>query len=148
MHQTAYINTDKVFNEFIMKKQLEIDYKKVGETRKLTLDSLMLQLNMLENMLTQSSNPDKQKLQLYRIKQKEYEEKRESIERANESLLNKYNEQIWTQINQYVKDYGIKKNYDYIYGANGDGAIMYANEALNITNEITKYINDRYEGKQ
>lgn len=48
---------------------------------------------------------------------------------------------IWDNINRKVSQYGKEKGFDYIFGANGDGSIMYASEENDITNEIIEYIN-------
>jgi outer membrane protein len=45
-----------------------------------------------------------------------------------------------------MQDYGKKHGYDFIYGAQGSGNLMYANGQKNITDEVLKYINERYQG--
>ena len=49
-------------------------------------------------------------------------------------------------MSQYILDYGKNNNYDLILGADGNGVLMYANDKMNISEEITKYINSRYKG--
>jgi Skp family chaperone for outer membrane proteins len=49
-------------------------------------------------------------------------------------------------MNQYVKDFGSKYGYTYIFGADGSGFLMYSLEANNITKEVKEYINSRYKG--
>jgi outer membrane protein len=48
---------------------------------------------------------------------------------------------IWEKINQKVNDYGKEQGYDYIFGAKGDGSIMYASDKKDITKEVIAYIN-------
>jgi len=38
-----------------------------------------------------------------------------------------------------------KNWYTYIFGATGDGGLMYAKEGLDITAEITKFVNTKYK---
>ena len=52
-----------------------------------------------------------------------------------------FDETIWKEINAKVTEYGKEKGIDFILGAKGDGTIMYANEAKEITKEIIEYIN-------
>lgn len=40
----------------------------------------------------------------------------------------------------------VKKGYRYIFGAEGSGVLMYADERNNITKEVIEYINARYKG--
>jgi outer membrane protein len=54
---------------------------------------------------------------------------------------------IWTQLNQYITEYGKTKDYEYILGANGSGSLMYADSTLNITEEVTAFANKKYSGK-
>jgi hypothetical protein len=35
-----------------------------------------------------------------------------------------------------------------IFGANGQGSLMYADEQTDITTPLLEYINDRYDGKE
>ncbi len=144
--KVAFIDANKVFEEFEMKKQLSVDFDNIESQRKLSLDSMALQLQMLEQKLN-SGSKEKNLLQLYQYKAQEYGQRRKAIENANETLLEKYNSQIWTQLNQYVKEYGEQHHYDYVLGATGDGSIMYATSKNDITNEVIKYVNQQYNGK-
>jgi outer membrane protein len=71
---------------------------------------------------------------------------REVEESYTSKVQDSYN-LIWDRINNYVKEYGEKNGYDYIFGANGDGTVMYADGSEDITNDITTYINLRYAGE-
>jgi outer membrane protein len=46
----------------------------------------------------------------------------------------------------YILAYGKKHNYDFIFGSSGNGTLMFANETYNISDDIIKYINDKYKG--
>lgn len=139
--KVAFINTSKVFSEFKMKKVLESDFKKVENMRKEQLDSLLLELKLLNR--NAKSLEDKSILE---YKKEEFTLKRDEFGKANDALTEKYNEQIWNQLNQYIKDYGEKNGYDFIYGASGDGTLMYASEKKDVTAEIVLYVNQKYDG--
>lgn len=64
-----------------------------------------------------------------------------------ENLSAQYTAESWKLINQYVSDFGKKEGIVFIYGATGDGTLMYADQAYDITEEVIQYINERYEGK-
>lgn len=74
--------------------------------------------------------------------------KENQFNQENQGLFDQYNEQIWKQLNQYIEDYGRDNGYDYLLGASGQGAIMYANEAQDLTKEIIFYVNNKYSGKK
>jgi outer membrane protein len=143
--ESAYVDSRKLFNEFTMKKQLEQEYKTIENGRMAELDSIELRLRMMSNELDRSNKELMYQFQLHR---KNFDDKKNEYLQLNEMLSGKYNEQIWTRINQYVKDYGDKHNYGYIYGLTGDGAIMYAKEKEDITADVLNYINKSYEGIQ
>jgi outer membrane protein len=68
------------------------------------------------------------------------------LEEDNQVQTKKYDEEIITQLNQYVQDYGKEMGYAYIYGNNGEGSLMYADDARVITREMIEYVNNRYKG--
>jgi Skp family chaperone for outer membrane proteins len=55
---------------------------------------------------------------------------------------------IWKRLNPYLIDFGKENGYEYIYGANGTGNVLYADEHQDITEEIIKYVNQRYHDKK
>jgi outer membrane protein len=139
----GFVQNDLVFTEFKGKK----DYEKIlfndQQKKKNILDSIAIEINLLrsKSINTQNEFLIKNKEDLYtKIKQ-------EFVQSDNESY-NKYMEEIWKQINQYIMEYGKENNYQYILGVQGAGNVMYANPDENISKEIIEYINKKYEGKK
>lgn len=144
----GYINTAEVYSEFGLKKELEVKLKNVEAERKNILDSLRLSFDMLSAKLQQEEKAAPESLErLNRIRQ-QYLQKEQEFSEDNQALADDYTEQIWQQLNQYIKDYGKKNNYRFILGANGDGAVMYADEGDDITKLVNEYVNSRYAGKK
>lgn len=137
----AFVDTAKVFNGFTMKKNLETEFKKIESMRKSQLDSMQLMITVIQK---EPGLKNKEEILDYKIE--ELERKRQEFLEANESLSQKYNEQIWSQLNQYVKDYGSKRGYDFIHGTMGDGNLMYASDKKDITNDVLDYVNKSYNG--
>ena len=75
-----------------------------------------------------------------------YFARQEEFEEANSVLAEEYTAQVWTQLNEYIKAYGEEEGYRYIFGATGDGSLMYAEDAVNITEEVSSYVNEHYNG--
>lgn len=149
--KVAYVNLNKVYNDFEMKKELEKKLTTVQDFRKKTLDSLELGLNIMSRTLQnfdQSGNKKgiEERMPEFQQRREEYFAKQKSFEEDNAAMTGQYTEQIWKQINQYVKDYGKEKGYTYVLGADGTGAVMYAEEKNEITEEVIGYINQRYKG--
>ncbi len=52
---------------------------------------------------------------------------------------------IIKEVKVFIKEYGKKKGYDYVYGTGDAATILYAKDAYNITDEVLKELNDSYK---
>lgn len=145
--KTGFIELGNLYNDFDLKKELESKLKMVESSRNNVLDSLELELNIEMKRLESAKEPNQQEINLFQLKQQEYLMKKEQFQNEVTNLTNAYTEQIWTQINKYVEEYGKEKEYTYIHGADGSGTVMYAKEEKNITKDVSSYINEKYKGK-
>ena len=48
-------------------------------------------------------------------------------------------------VKKFIKDYGKKNGYSYIYGTGDAASILYAEEKYDITKDIIKALNDKYK---
>lgn len=145
--KTAYINTETVYNSFDLKKKMELQLNTVEQQRQCMLDSLKFQLDMMYSHMQGNKKEDTTEETVFQNLRTEYFNKQEDFRQSNEALAQQYTTQIWSQLNQYLQDYGKQKNYQYIFGANGDGALMFADDAVNITDDVQTYVNERYKGQ-
>lgn len=143
--KTGYIDIPSVYNEFTLKKELETRLQEVENQRQAVLDSLKLDLQLLSSQL--GAEPDQQTLQQFEYQRQQYLAKQQQFEQENQALMAQYDEQIGVQLNQYVKDFGGANKYHYVFGANGNGAIMYAEESEDLTQRVIEFINNKYAGK-
>lgn len=143
----AWVNINKVYNEFVFKKELESKLTITQQARKTIIDSAEFELKVLSREIKAEKGKDKNKIALFEVKRENYINKKNELEQDNEVLQKQYNEQILNQINQYLKDYGKQNKYAYILGADGGGTLMYADETNDITEAIVSYINEKYKGK-
>lgn len=146
--KSAYVDLGKVYNEFVLKQDLETKLTDVSVLRQSQLDSLKLELTTLGRTYQNETNVDlKKDLETeYLTKRQEYLMKESTYTEEAERLTAEYDEQIWKQINQYVRDFGAKNGYNYIYGAEGSGSLMYGSDSENITEEIVGYVNSSFKG--
>lgn len=143
--KVGYILIQKVYLKFDYKKELEAKFKMVNEKRASILDSMELELKVLYGQLQQST-PDEKQLALFKVRKKEFLEKKNLFEEENAQMSKQFDEQIIKQLNQYVKNYGDENGYKFIYGSDGSGNIMYADSTLDISDKIVEYINKQYSG--
>lgn len=144
--KAGWIDLNKVYADFEFKKELENKLIKTQQARQTIIDTLELELKLLSRQLKTDNQKDKGKRDLFEVKKEEYYKKKKTFEEDNDALQKQYNDQILVQLNQYLRDYGDKHGYTYIYGADGTGVLMYADKSKEITNEVKKYINERYKG--
>ncbi|MDR6763827.1 outer membrane protein [Flavobacterium sp. 2755] len=131
----VYVNNVKVFEGFNMTKEL----KKVGEkefnNRKLHLDSLYSKLQSPE-----ISSLDKKNLMQIFIQEKE------ELNQFNDYFGAEQSAKIWTRIRSYSSEFSKENNYQIIIGSDDKGNVLFADESIDITNDLLTYINKKYEG--
>ena len=137
--KVAWLNVSEVYNDFQLKKDLEKKLEKQKQTHTNSLDSVEYEINL---MSASKANPE-----TLELKKKVYFKMKQHFEMETEKLRADYQTQIFNQINQYVKDYAEQHHYNYIWGANGEGTLMYAVDNQNITTKIKTYVNNRYTGE-
>ncbi|BDD05648.1 OmpH family outer membrane protein [Aureibacter tunicatorum] len=130
----VYVISGKLYDGYLAKKKLEKKFSALQSANKQTLDSLIVVTQRHEGKAREEA------LQLYR-------EKLMAVQEEEAMVSQQYDQQIWTQINEYIKAFGKEKGYEYIYGASGNGSIMYADENMDITEEVLNYMNDKYEDR-
>lgn len=135
---TAFIENVKVFEEFEMKKDYDKQIEKEMATDQMTLDSLGLILESFGKMKNSNENELNKAKKDYYISQKLFEKK-------FSGLSQKYTNEVYVRLNTYIKEYGKKKGYDFILGANGQGNVMYVADKKDVTNDLISFINNKYK---
>ncbi|MCY1373737.1 Outer membrane protein (OmpH-like) [compost metagenome] len=52
---------------------------------------------------------------------------------------------VVSKVRKYIKEYGKKNGYTYIYGTGDAATILYAKDQLDLTDKIVKELNDNYK---
>ena len=143
--QTAFISMGKVVSDFELSKELDAKIKVVQGARKNILDSLEIVVQQLSLKLQKNAASKKEQLE-FDAKRQEYLLKQRQFTEDNQHLQQQYQEQIFKQLNQYIEEYNKDKDYDFIFGAAGNGVIMAAKPGNDITEEIIVFVNKRYKG--
>ena len=146
IQKIAWVELSQVYEKFEMRQELETKAKNVAQARKAVTDSLEFELKMLERQINAEQGKNREKINIYEIKREQYLKRKQEFDEDNENMVREYDNQVVTQVNQYMKDFGRERGYKYILGANGTGSMMYADEAEDITGIVNEYINTRYKG--
>jgi outer membrane protein len=145
--KVAYIRVGYVYDNFEYKKELEAKLTNVVQYRKTMLDSMALQLNILSKSIESSPKKDDDEIKKFEDGKQKYLMKKQEFDEDNDDVKKKYAGEIMKQMNQYVEDYGKANGYAFIYGAEGNGTIMSADNKYDITSKVVQYVNERYKGK-
>jgi outer membrane protein len=141
----VYVKLGNLYDDFEMKKELEATYLNVQKARKEQLDSLELELKLLNNTLD-AQGEKKELVQVFEIKKENYLLKKKQFSEDDALMQQQYSDKIRKQLNQYVTDYGKENKCDYIFGAEGSGVLMYAKEDDDRTAEVLIYVNNKFKG--
>ena len=139
--KTPYVFVDnfKLFNGFNMAREMnELHGKDIqNQTRK--IDSIY---KLYQTAVEAKNESQVQVLQTLL--------KREDavLQKTKEYLSKDVTKQVWDRLNGYIKEYGEKHDVRIIFGAQGDGNIMYSKSFLNQTEAVLEYANSRYEGNE
>ena len=144
VEKTGYIQLQTVFQSFEGKIEMEKRFQQTQWNTQKYLDSLQLQLRQMKLSLEQKES-DKLKNDIQNLKT-QYTNIENKAYQIQSEKAEEYTQQIWNQLNQYIEDFGQENDYDYIFGTEGAGVLMYGDEKRNLTKDIINYINKRYDG--
>ncbi|PCI97036.1 MAG: hypothetical protein COB15_08715 [Flavobacteriales bacterium] len=142
----AYVNVSEVYNDFEMKKELENKLITVQNRRKKVLDSLEVELQLYANNFSPDKEISLEEKKEFDFLERRFLSNRETFLKENERVTLEFKNQIFTQMNKYIEEYGAENKYDYLFGTTGQGNIMYAQTKNNVTKEVINYINEKYNG--
>lgn len=136
--KTGYVLLNDVYEKFELSKELNGKFEALQNKRNTLLDSIRYNVSVAE----------RQKLKELDYYKQMYDYKASEFEKSNLQVREQFDEQVWKQVNQYMLEYGKEKGYAYIYGATGNGSLMYGAATENITDEVIAFVNAKYKGKK
>jgi outer membrane protein len=146
--KTAYVNIREVFNGFDLKKDYERKLTITKTQRQAITDSLETELKILGKKIETENGKNKDDINTFSVKRESYFQKKKIFDEDNQAQTEKYDTEIIGQLNQYIRDYGKENGYTYIYGGDGTGSLLYAEDTRNITKEMLGYVNEKYRGEK
>ncbi len=140
----AFVDNQKVYDSFQMSIELNKSLEAYNLKAKSILDSLDFELTQRAGKV----NPnDTNQIAEYLAFKKYCTGQYDNFTNNSNELSVTYNQQILNQMNTYIQSYGKENGYTVVLGANGQGSLLYAEEGIDITEDIITYINNKYAGK-
>jgi len=145
----AYVDTNVLMENFSGMKIAKKDYEAKVTVWKNNVDSLMksweVELKTYEKERVSMTKKERQlKEELLRNKQQQLGNYQQAIQEKAMKEEQIATQSVVNQVNDYIKEYGKTHGYDFIYGANGTGNIVYANDAYDITQDVLEGLNKEY----
>jgi len=148
--KTAFVKTETIFKEYkgikdqeeIFKKQQEIFTKKYDSLVKVWQKEVMDFQQKVKKMSPQQAKKKDQELYqkqqlLQQMQQQEGAKLTADMQKKTDSVIK--------EVYDFFEKYGNENGYEYIYGKNNTGALMYGKADKDITDQVLKALNTEYE---
>lgn len=146
----AYFNSDSIRTQYAMftveKEKMEAEMKQaedrlIGEQKKFQADVGEFQQRAEFLTITERESREKKLGQ----KQQELMQLEQNLSDQLAEKEAAVNKQIFTNVENFLKEYAKKNNFTYVVSYMPGGQIWYTNPALDITADMVKHLNEEYE---
>ena len=135
----AHINTEKVFNSFSLTQEYQSRISNLNQSRKSILENLQLRL---QDMESRNVSRDSLQMAFNQLKEKEA-----TFAEDEQREIQQYNDQVLTQLKQYIQDFCEERGYTYLFSSGESGNLLGANPEVEVTEELIAFINKKYKGE-
>lgn len=148
--KTAYVDTTRLIQEYSEMQEIEAEFTTKSDRVKSELDSVArgFQMEVQEYQTNMNSMTTAQRQET----EERLMRKQQSIQQQQQQMGNQLRQEsdvvidsIVTKVKEYVKEYGKENGYTYIFGSNESANIMYAEDGLDITEEVLEKLNAGYK---
>ncbi len=147
----VYVDVNKLIEGYSRTKVERETFNKKTTVLKANVDSLITNWQA-ELMAYEKERPSlskkeiELKQELLSNKQQQLNNYQQAIQKQIQEEDQKMTQTVVNDINSYVKEYGKENGYPIIFGAGGNGNIMYAADASDLTEEVLEGLNEQYDG--
>ncbi len=150
--QPVYVDVNKLVEGYNRTKAERNSFAKKTQVLKANVDSLVTNWqNELKAYEKERSGMSKKEMELKQEllanKQQQLNNYQQAIQKQIQEEDQKMTQTVVNDINTYVKEYGKSHGYPIIFGAGGNGNIMYAEDASDLTEKVLEGLNAQYDGK-
>jgi outer membrane protein len=151
-HRIVYVDSNKLVNGYSGMLDARKDYQQKAGVWKANIDTLTnevkQQIMSYEKESSGMTAKERQLSQeLIRTRQEQLAQYQQAMNAQARQEDEKMTGEVLTQVNAYIKKYGESKGYKIIVAATEYGNLAYADERLDITDEVLEGLNNEYSGK-
>ncbi|MFK7832147.1 MAG: OmpH family outer membrane protein [Winogradskyella sp.] len=148
----GFIDNGKVINDYQMKIDIEEDFKLKDEAFKARMDSIGKAFQseaqgFQAKEKTMSPQARQEMYQALTQKQQGLQQQFQYEQQQMQQLFTVEMDSVISKVNTFVTDYGKKNGYTFILGKNEAGSVMFGKEENDISEAVTKALNDAFSGK-
>ncbi len=150
--ELVYVDVNKLLDGYKRTKIVKAEFDEKAKTMKSNVDSLISNWqNELKVYEKERSNMSKKELELKQEllanKQQQINNYQQAVQKQLVEEDKKVTQTVVNDINDFVKEYGKNNGYKVIFGATGNGTIMYGEESADLTDIVLEKLNAEFEGK-
>jgi outer membrane protein len=148
--KTAYVDSAKLMKDNEEAKKIEEKYKMKADEEGRSFETKVAQFRQeaagfQQNAMAKGQAWAQQKGAELQRREQELAQLEQQISQKLQSESGKEMDSLVTKIKKHIKEYGKKNGYDYIYSTGDITTILYAKESYDITDKISKELNELYK---
>lgn len=148
----VYVDSNRLINDYLGMQDARKAYQQKATLWQANIDTLAsevkTQIMKYEKESARMTAKERQLSQeLLRTKQKQLADYQQALNTQAQQEDARMTGEVIGQINAYLKRYGERKGYTIVMAATEYGNIAYADEHLNITEEVLEGLNKEYTGR-
>lgn len=148
--KTAYVDTNKLLEEYTEAKDIDAKYKNKADEMGKELEAEAARFKSDAAAFEQKAR------QLGQVWAQQnsgpLQQRQQQLQYAQQAMLQQLQQESGVEmdtlvktVKTFIKDYGKKNGYDYIYGTGEAATILYAEDKYDITEELVKELNSKYK---
>ncbi|KLT70557.1 MULTISPECIES: OmpH family outer membrane protein [Flavobacterium] len=148
--KTAYVDTSVLMKEYTEAKDLEAKYKSQAEEKGRQLQAEITRFKQDAANFQSQAQANGQAWAQQRGA--ELQKREQQLGYAQQALSQQLQQESGVEmdslvsgVKKYIKEYGKKNGYSYIYGTGDAATVLYAEDKYDITKVIVKELNDKYK---
>jgi len=150
--QLAYVDSTKVLANYEGMKQAQKEFQAKAVTWQANVDTLGKELQESlsdheKNLASMSKKEQELSTELLRTKQQQLRQYQQAISQQAQEEEIQATQVVLEEVNAYLRSFGKEQGYKIILAATDAGNIAYADEALDITDEVLEGLNKVYIGQ-
>jgi outer membrane protein len=153
--KVAFVDSEKVYEEYQEKIDIEKEITKKQEDFKKKTDSLGMAYQMEAGpmqakfgKLSQQEQQNNPEILAFSQKWQMVESQIKAQEQSLQAQLDKDLKELDSNIEEFISSYAKKNNYSFVLGKNKSGSLIYGNESSDITETVITELNNAYNSKE